>query len=35
MKNCLYAHLYLQLKNLFTLEESSTFGNLLMEKPGN
>ena len=34
MKNCLYSHLYLQLKNIFTLKKSSTFANLLMEKPG-
>ena len=34
MKNCLYLHLYLQLKNIFTLKKSSTFANLLMEKPG-
>ena len=25
---------YLHLKNMFSLEKSSTFANLLMEKPG-
>ena len=34
MKNCLCSHLYLQLKNMFTFKKSSTFPNLLMEKPG-
>ena len=35
MKNCSCSHLYLQLKNIFTLKKSSTFVNLLMEKPSN
>ena len=35
MKNFLYPHLYLQLKNIFTLKRLSTSANLLMEKPGN
>ena len=35
MKNCLCSHLYLQLKNMFTLKKSSTFANLLMEIPSN
>ena len=35
IKNCLYWHLYLQLRNIFTLKRSSTFANLLMEKPVN
>ena len=34
MNNRLYSHLYLHLKNMFTLK-SFTFANLLMEKPGN
>ena len=25
MKNCLYSHLYLQLKDIFTLKKSFTF----------
>ena len=35
MKNCLWSHLYLQLKNRFTLKKSSTYANLTMGKPGN
>ena len=35
MKNGLYSHLYLQLKNISTFKKSSTFANLLMETPGN
>ena len=35
MNNHLYSHLYLHFKNTFTLTKSSTFANLLMEKPGN
>ena len=35
MNNCLYTHLYLYFKNVLTLKKSSTFPNLLMEKPGN
>ena len=35
MNNRLYSHLYLKLKNIFTLKNSSTYANLLMEKPGN
>ena len=35
MKNCLYSHLHLQLKNIFTFKKSSTFANLVMKKPGN
>ena len=35
MNNNLYSHLYLHLKNIFTLKKSSTSVNLLMEKPGN
>ena len=35
MNNRLYSHLYLHLKKIFTLKKSSTFDNLLMEKPGN
>ena len=35
MNNCLYSHLSLQLKNIFTFKKSSAFANLLMEKPGN
>ena len=35
MNNRLYSHLYLHLKNTFTLSKSSTFADLLMEKPGN
>ena len=35
MKNFLYSHLYLQLKNIFTLKKSSTFADVLLEKPGN
>ena len=35
LKNCLYAHLYLQLNSIFILKKSSTFANLLMEKKGN
>ena len=27
--------MYLQLRNIFSFTKSSTFGNLLMEKPGN
>ena len=34
-ENCLYSHLYLQLKNIFTFKKSSTFPNLLIKKPGN
>ena len=34
MNNRLYSHLDLHLKNIFTLN-SSTFANLLMEKPSN
>ena len=34
MNNRLYSHLYLHLKNIFTLK-SSIFANLLMEKLGN
>ena len=35
MNNRLYSHLHLHLKNVFTFKKSSTFANLLMEKPGN
>ena len=35
MNNRSLPHLYLRFKNIFTLKESSTFANLLMEKPGN
>ena len=35
MNNRLYSHLYLHLKNIFTLKQSSAFANLLMEKRGN
>ena len=35
MNNRLYPHLYLHLKNIFTLKKSSTLANPLMEKPGN
>ena len=35
MNNRLDSHLYLHLKSIFILKESSTFANLLMEKPGN
>ena len=35
MTNCSYSHLYLRLKDIFKSEESSTFANLLMEKPSN
>ena len=35
MNNHLHSHLYLHLKNVFTLKKYSTFANLLMEKPGN
>ena len=35
MKNCLYSHLHLQLKNISTFKKSCTFANLLMEKPDN
>ena len=35
MKNCLYSHLYLHLKNIFTLKKLSTFANVMMEKPVN
>ena len=31
----LYPHFYLQLKNIIILKKSSTFANLLMDKPGN
>ena len=34
MNNRLYSHLYLHLKSIFTWKKSSTFANLLMEKPG-
>ena len=34
MKSFSYSHLYLQSKNTFTFKKSSTFANLLMEKPG-
>ena len=30
MNNRLYLHLYLHLKNIFTLKKSSTFANLLI-----
>ena len=33
MNNALLSHIYI-LKNIFTLKKSSTFANLLMEKPG-
>ena len=35
MNKRLYSHLYLHLKNKYTLKKSSTFANLLIEKPGN
>ena len=35
MKNGLYSHLYLHLKNAFTLKESCLIANLLLKKPGN
>ena len=35
MKNCLYSHLYLQLKSIFTLKKSFPFANLLIQKPDN
>ena len=35
MKNGLYSHLYLHLKNAFTLKKSSQIANLLLKKPGN
>ena len=35
MNNRLYSHLYLHLKNVFTLKKSSTLANLLMENSGN
>ena len=35
MINRLYSHLYLPFKNRFTWKKSSTFANLLMEKPSN
>ena len=35
MKNRLYSHLRLHLKNTVTLKRFSTFGNVSMEKPGN
>ena len=35
MNNYLYSHLHLHLKNIFALKKSSTFANLLMEKPDN
>ena len=35
MNNLSYSHLYLHLKNIFTLKKSSTFANVLKEKPGN
>ena len=28
--NCLYSHLYLDLKNIFILKKSSTFANLVL-----
>ena len=34
MNNRLYSHLYLHLKDKFTLKKSYTFANLLIEKPG-
>ena len=38
MNDHLYSHLFiinLRLKNIFKLKDSTTFANLLMEKPGN
>ena len=35
MNYSLYSHVYLHLKNVFTLKKCSTFAKLLMEKPGN
>ena len=35
MNNRLYSHLYLHLKNIFTLRKFSTFANLLRKKPSN
>ena len=35
MKNGLYSHLYLHLKNAFTWKKSSQIANLLLKKPGN
>ena len=35
LKASLNSHLHLHLGNIFTLKRSSTFANLLMEKPGN
>ena len=35
MNNCLYSHIYLRLKKIFTFKKSSAFANLLMEKPSN
>ena len=32
MNSHLFSHIYI--KNIFTLKKSSTFDNLLMEKPG-
>ena len=34
MNNRLFSRLYLHLKNIFTLKESSAFATILMEKPG-
>ena len=34
--NIFHTHIYyLQLRNIFAFKKSSTFANLLMEKPGN
>ena len=33
MNNRLYSHIYLNLKNTYTLKISSTLAKLLMEKP--
>ena len=35
MNNRLYSHVYLHLKNIFTLKKLSTFANIMIEKPGN
>ena len=35
MNNLLYWHLHFHLKNIFALKKSSTFANLLKEKPVN
>ena len=35
MNNRLYSHLYLHSKKIFRLKKTSTFADLLIDKPGN